>query len=386
MKGASVTMSEITPEPSEPIEVYIMMKGTMNALSTYTSIEGIMDPIKTLIDSGSSLNFLDIGFARRHSIPLIELPHPKIVIGIDGKEVKERIRHKVRLNLEIEDKKFSLIFHVMSLGDTPMILGLPWLQEANPIICWKDFSLTFHEEEKALGKKGNISELPEELRGFEEVFSEELFKQLPEHRPYDCAINFKEGATIPKPGKVYPMSPAESRAMKEYLDKELDDGKIVKSESEYASPCFFVNKTDGGLRLVVDYWEINKITVNDQFPMPIQADLLEKIKDAKIFSKLDLRQGYNNIRIKEGDEKKTAFRTKSGLYEYTVMPFGLKNAPAVFQQFMNDIFSDLIDVTVIVYLDDILIYSNNREDHIRDVREVLRRIRDNNLFLKLSKC
>ena len=86
----------------------------------------------------------------------------------------------------------------------------------------------------------------------------------------------------------------------------------------------FVNKIDGGLRLVVDYREINKITVNDQFPMPIQADLLEKIKDAKIFSKLDSQQGYNNIRIKEGDEKKTAFRTKSGLYEYTVLPFGLK--------------------------------------------------------------
>ncbi|EUC59886.1 Transposon Tf2-1 polyprotein, partial [Rhizoctonia solani AG-3 Rhs1AP] len=145
-------------------------------------------------------------------------------------------------------------------------------------------------------------------------------------------------------------------------------------------------KADGGLRLVVDYRKINEITVNDQFPMPIQADLLEKIKDAKIFSKLDLRMGYNNIRIKEGDEWKTAFRTKSGFFEYQVMPFGLKNAPAVFQRFMNDIFYDLIDVSVIVYLDDILIFSNNREDHTRDVREVLKRIRENNLFLKLSKC
>ncbi|CCO31293.1 Retrotransposable element Tf2 155 kDa protein type 1 [Rhizoctonia solani AG-1 IB] len=270
----------------------------------------------------------------------------------------------------------------MPLGDTPLILGLPWLREANPNIYWRDFSLSYHEEEHFTGKMGQELELPPEIEDFQGVFSEELFKQLPEHQTYDCTIEFKEGSELPKPAKVYPMSPAQSNAMKEYLDKELADGKI----EPIASPCFFVKKAGGGLRLVVDYRKINEITVNDQFPIPLQADLLEKIKDAKIFSKLDLKSGYNNIRIKKEEEWKTAFRTKEGIYHSNVMPFGLKNGPPIFQRFMNHIFHDLFDVTVIVYLDDILIFSRNREEHTEHVREVLRRIRENNLYLNLSKC
>ncbi|QRW16618.1 Retrotransposon-derived protein PEG10 [Rhizoctonia solani] len=152
----------------------------------------------------------------------------------------------------------------------------------------------------------------------------ELFKQLPQHRSFDCSINFKEGSELPKPAKAYPMSPAESKAMKKYMEKELLDGK-----------------TDGRLRLVVDCGKINDITSTDQFPMPLQSDLLEKVKDANIFSKLDLKSGYNNIRIKAGEEWKTAFRTKDGLFQ---------------------------------------------EEHTKHLREVLRRIRDNNLYLKLAKC
>src|SRR5881394_38933 len=120
--------------------------------------------------------------------------------------------------------------------------------------------------------------------------------------------------------------------------------------------------------------------------MPIQADLIEKLKEAKIFTKMDIRWGYNNVRIKEGDEWKTAFRTKYGLFEYLVMPFGLTNAPAVFQRFMNELFKDLLDTTVIVYLDDILIYSEKPEEHEGHVKEVLRRLQENQLFCKPSKC
>lgn len=182
------------------------------------------------------------------------------------------------------------------------------------------------------------------------------------------------------------MSPAVSKALTEYLDTKLADGKIRPSKSPVAAPCFYVKKTDGSLRLVVDYRKINDITKNNQFPIPLQGDLLEKLQEAKIFTKLDLQWGYNNVQIKEGDEWKTAFRTKEGLYEYVVMPFGLKNAPAVFQRFMNDIFRDLIDVNVVVYLDDILIYSRNKEDHTKHVQEVLKRLREHNLFCQPSKC
>ena len=182
------------------------------------------------------------------------------------------------------------------------------------------------------------------------------------------------------------MSPAESKAMQEYLDKEKANRKIQPSKSPIASPCFFVKNADGSLKLVVGYRKINEITKSKKHPLPLQEDLLDKIKGAEIYTKLDLKEGFNNIRILEGDEWKTAFRTKDGLYEYTVMPFGLKNAPATFQRYMNDIFRDLLDVSVIVYLDDILIYSKNREEHTKHVKEVLHRIQENNLFLKLSKC
>ncbi|CCO34034.1 Retrotransposable element Tf2 155 kDa protein type 3 [Rhizoctonia solani AG-1 IB] len=250
-----------------------------------------MDPIRTLVDSGSSQNFIDITFAQKHKIPLIELTSPRTVIAIDGKEIKDKIWYKATLNLNIEGRDFGQTFFAMPLGDTPLILGLPWLTEANPNICWRDFSLSYHEEEHFTGKMGQELELPPEIEDFQDVFSEELFKQLPEHQPYDCTIEFKEGSELPKPAKVYPMSPAESKAMKEYLDKELADRKIEPSHSPVASPCFFAKKAGGGLRLVVDYRKINEITVNDQFPIPLQADFLEKIKDAKIFSKLDLKSG-----------------------------------------------------------------------------------------------
>lgn len=120
--------------------------------------------------------------------------------------------------------------------------------------------------------------------------------------------------------------------------------------------------------------------------LPLQSNLIKKVKDTKIFTKLNLRWGYNNIQMKVGDKWKTTFRTKNGLYEYTVMPFGLKNTPAVFQRFMNDLFSDLIDIYVVVYLDDILIYSKNEEQHMKHVHEVLQPLQDKNLSLKPSKC
>src|SRR4029077_205283 len=135
--------------------------------------------------------------------------------------------------------------------------------------------------------------------------------KLPPHRgDYDFAINFKEGAELPKPVKIYGMSPIEKRTLEEWLEKELADGKIRESKnppSPVASPVFYIPKADGSRRLVVDYRRINDITIPDQFPMPQQEDLIEQLKDAKIFTKLDLRWGFNNIRVKEGDKWKTAF-------------------------------------------------------------------------------
>jgi hypothetical protein len=131
---------------------------------------------------------------------------------------------------------------------------------------------------------------------------------------------------------------------------------------------------------------LNEVTKKNVYPLPRQDDLMAQLQGAKIFTKLDLRWGYNNVQIKEGDEYKTAFRTKYRLFETLVMPFGLTNAPATFQHFMNDIFQDMLDTKVVIYLDDILIFSKDQESHAKDVKEVLRRLAANQLFCKLSKC
>ena len=136
----------------------------------------------------------------------------------------------------------------------------------------------------------------------------------------------------------------------------MANGFIQHSRSPAGAPIFFVKKKDGSLRLVVDYRGLNKVTIRNRYALPLISSLLERLSGAKYFTKLDLRGAYNLVRIRRGDEWKTAFRTRYGHFEYTVMPFGLTNAPAVFQHMANDIFRDFLDIFVIVYLDDILIY------------------------------
>ncbi|QRW25673.1 Retrotransposable element Tf2 protein [Rhizoctonia solani] len=161
---------------------------------------------------------------------------------------------------------------------------------------------------------------------------------------------------------------------------------ITPSTFSAGALVMFVKKANGSLQLVVDYRKLNDVTHKNVYPLPRQDNLMAKLQHAKIFTKLDLRWGYNNVWIKEGDEWKTAFRTKYRLFEYLVMPFGLTNAPAAFQHFMNDLFRDLIDVTVVIYLDNILIFSEDLKEHPTYVREVLSRLMKNQLFCKLSKC
>jgi len=148
----------------------------------------------------------------------------------------------------------------------------------------------------------------------------------------------------------------------------------------------FVKKKDGSLRLCVDYQGLNRITHKDRYPIPLITDLLDAPKKARVYSKIDLRSAYHLVRIAEGNEWKTTFRTRYGLYEWLVMPFGLSNAPSAFQRFMNELFSDLLDMCVVIYLDNILIYSDNLSEHKKHVKEVLRHLRANNLFASLGKC
>ncbi|QRW24093.1 Retrotransposable element Tf2 protein [Rhizoctonia solani] len=153
-----------------------------------------------------------------------------------------------------------------------------------------------------------------------------------------------------------------------------------------ASPILFVKKKNGKLHMCVDYWRLNSMIKKNVYPLPLPQNLIEKLQGAKIFSKFDLKAGYNLVQIKEGNKWKTAFKTKYGLFEYLVMPFGLTNAPAAFQDMMNEIFRDLLDVYVIIYLDNIVVFSLNKKDHKAHVREVLKRLQDNDLFCNIKKC
>jgi len=164
--------------------------------------------------------------------------------------------------------------------------------------------------------------------------------------------------------KVYPLSPLEQQAMDEFLAENLQTGCICPLKSPMATLCFFIKKKDGSLCLVQDYRVLNKITVKNHYPLPLISELVENLKGAKIFTKLDVRWGYWNVRIKEGDEWKVAFQTNRGLFELLVMTFGLTNAPATFQTMMNNIFGDLImDGKICIYLDDILIFSREMSEH-----------------------
>ncbi len=228
--------------------------------------------------------------------------------------------------------------------------------------------------------------VPAQYRDFTDVFSEEVAKELPPRRDCDHKIELEEGASLPAPNKLYNMSQTELQTLREYIDQMVDKGFIRPSKSPIGAPVLFTKKKDGGLRLCVDYRGLNRLTRKNRYPIPRIDTLIDRLSSAKVFTKIDLRDGYHNVRIAEGHEWKTAFRTRYGAFEYLVMPFGLTNAPATFQNFMNDIFHDLADDFVVVYLDDVLIYSKNEQEHVGHVREVLERLRANDLHAKPEKC
>lgn len=182
------------------------------------------------------------------------------------------------------------------------------------------------------------------------------------------------------------MSLVEMDELRRQLDDLLSRGFIRPSSSPYGSPVLFVKKKEGDLRLCVDYRALNKQTVKNTYPLPRIDELLDRLDGAVVFSKIDLRSGYHQIRVHEVDVHKTAFRTRYGLYEFVVLPFGLCNAPATFMRLMNDIFRDELDRCVLIYLDDILVFSPSIEQHLRDLRTILEKLRQHRLYAKLTKC
>jgi len=239
--------------------------------------------------------------------------------------------------------------------------------------------------EKGKQKAPDLSKLPPELEDFQDVFSPKESDCLPPHRPYDHDIKLEEGKTPPF-GPLYPMSRDELTALREWISDNLKKGFIRPSRSPAASPVLFVKKPGGGLRFCVDYRALNAITVKDRYPLPLTKETLANLKGMKYFTKIDIVAAFNNIRMKKGQEWLSAFRTRLGLYESLVTPFGMTGAPATFQRYINDSLREYLDVFCTAYLDDILIYSRTRKEHLEHVRKVLGALRTAGLYASIDKC
>src|SRR5258708_28735301 len=219
-----------------------------------------------------------------------------------------------------------------------------------------------------------LSGVPQEYHEFCNVFSGEKANALAPHWPYNLKINLEEG-TKPFHRLIYSLSPPELTTLRDFLEENTKNGFIHPSKSPWGSPVLFVKKKDGSLHLCINFRTLNRVMEKDH-PLPLIPDLLNAPAPTRIYSKIDLKHAYHLVCIVEGDESKTAFHTQYGSYKWRVMPFSLTNAPVVFQQFINEVLGNLLDVCAVGYLDDILIYSDSVEQHQDHVREVLSQLQE----------
>jgi hypothetical protein len=329
-----------------------------------------------------------------------------------------------------------LRYEVMELGQYDAILGMPWFTMYRPDICWGTLrirSIQKHpqpservqmgeeatdeenadrielcsleqvladtkeegceaylavlkekrnDEERKINDHNGYGHLVDE---FTDVFPDDLPNELPPKRNVDFAIELENGHTPPS-RPPYRLGHRELAELKKQLDELLEKGFIQPSVSPYGAPVLFVRKKDGTMRMCVDYRMLNKITIKNKYALPYIEELFDQLHGACVFSKIDLRSGYHQIRVREEDVPKTAFHTRYGHYEFRVLPFGLTNAPATFMRLMNDVLRPLLDRCVVVFLDDILVYSKSKEEHVEHLRQVLQLLRENNLYGKASKC
>jgi hypothetical protein len=390
-------------------------------------------PILALLDSGATDNFISPEVIEHFSIPTRALPTPRTIRNVDGtKNSIGKVTQLAQMTLHHNNNKPHLHnFYVVDLGEDEMLLGMPFFAAVNPKVNWtqgtfngkvvasttdshlwtpnrdhkvwkpfmipNDPSLRIDRTTKSTQLAvQNVDktvrtwqqQVPREYHHYGKVFSDEAAQRFPKSRPWDHAIDLKSNAPSLLNCDTYRLPEGHQELLDQFLDEHLKKGYIRRSKSPYASPFFFIGKKDAKKRPVQDYRELNKVTIPNTYPLPLIATLIDQLVKKRWFTKFDIRWGYNNVRIKDGDQWKAAFKTNRGLFEPMVMYFGLTNSPATFQTMMDEIFKEEIakgDVTI--YMDDILIATEgDLQRHKQEVAHVLKKLQDNDLFLKPEKC
>jgi hypothetical protein len=326
---------------------------------------------------GCTINFLNHPF--NIDLMPVELGSFDIVIGMDWLS-----RHRARI---ICDEK---VVHISYGGETLVVRGERSGTRLSIISCIKTekyikkgcYAFLAHITEKKSDEK-RLEDVPI-VKEFPEVFPEEL-PGLPPTRQVEFQIELVPGAA-PIARAPYRLAPSEMQELSNQLQELLDKGFIRPSSSPWGAPVLFVKKKDGSFRMCIDYRELNKLTVKNRYPLPRIDDLFDQLQGSCFYSKIDLRSGYHQLRVREEDIPKTAFRTRYGHYEFQVMPFGLTNAPAVFMDLMNRVCKPYLDKYVIVFIDDILIYSKSKKEHEAHLRTILELLKKEQLYAKFSKC
>src|SRR5258707_4203200 len=356
-------------EHAMPLHLNVTNTSNNNKLSmTIFVTNGVKSvAVEALVDSGAHTSFINRSFVQRNKIRTLKLRNPRPITNVDGtNNIAGAITHYVWIPIKFHQHQEHRRFFISELDTEDIILGIDWLTKHDPKINWTTKDISFPLSVKAtFSKSQQISianqkdqaplQIPPNYQEFADVFSEKAAARFPKEKMWDHEINLIPGTTPPY-GKVYPMPPVEYNTLKDWIEENEGKGYIRKSKSPAAAPVFFIGKRDGKLRLCQDYRKLNEITIKDRYPLPIMNTLFNRLGKAKVFTKIDLRWGYNNVRIREGDQWKAAFNTPFGLYEPLVMFFGLCNSPATFQRMMDDILKGL-EGFAIVYLDDILIFS-----------------------------
>jgi len=411
--------------------------------------EGIT--VEVLLDSGATGLVMSSEFARKKGFKLKKLERPMQVRNVDGSFNREGpIENTVEVNVYYKGHVERTEIDVIGGQKWGVILGMPWLEHHNPEINWKTGEVKMmrcleecgrqwrpvqgksgwekqkeeeareekeeRKEKKEKGKnqkKGKMVEVKKVAEEWEiwdeqgeaakseeeakklvlekfhrwiKVFGKKQSERMSTRKLWDHAIDVKEGFVLRK-GKVYPLSREEREEVREFVKEQLRKGYIWPSKSPQTAPVFFVGKKDRKKRMVQDYHYLNEWMVKNNYPLPLILDVLESIGTKKVFTKMDLRWGYNNVRIKEGDEWKAAITTPEGSFEPTVMFFGLTNSPATFQAMMNELLRDLTNMgKIAVFIDDVIIGTETEEGHDELVAEVIRRLEENDLYVKPEKC